>query len=156
MKKAVHHIGVYLVSWEALAVIIVLVFRYFWPEWLSKVFGLVGTDDLKFGHALLLLPAACIVPTYRMCDEILHPKEPGQKQVLNGWSGYSMLRARVFASLAFAVFGSAGWLAGVAAGMLGYIVTGPMVALAGLCVTLISTASVGWGRIRLRDALHGV
>jgi hypothetical protein len=156
MMKAIRFLGVIFFSFEALAVLVLVIARYYWPTWFAKAFALIGTGDLKFGHVLLLLPAACIVPTYKMCDEILNPKEAAHKQLLNKWPGYPMLRTRVFASLFLVVLGAGGWLSGIIAGAMGYVVTGPQVALCGLAVTLISTGSVGWGRFRLRDALHGV
>jgi len=155
MRRGLEHVGIYLISFEALAVAVALILRLLKPEWLVRIGGLLGQGDLKLGHTLLLLPIALVMATYKWADEIRNPKRKGSKAVLIAWPDYWRLKATTNGGLVYAALGAVGWIAGVSATFLGHVATGPAVALGSLSVAIISAISVAMARLTIKDVLAG-
>jgi hypothetical protein len=155
MKKVLEHVGIYLLSLEALVIASTVGARCWKPDWFAIGAGLLGKDDLKLGHALLLLPIGLVAATYKWSDEIRNPAKDESKKVLIDWPGYWRLKARTNAALVYTVLGTVGWIAGICATFLGHTATGPAVAMGSVLVALVSTATVAMARLTIKDILFG-
>jgi hypothetical protein len=155
MRKVPEFLLVYLASFEVLVVVLAIAMRFWKPEWFVVAASLLGKDDLKLGHALLLLPFGLVAATYKWSDEIRNPPKEEAKKLLIEWPGYWRLKARTNAALVYAVLGTGGWIAGIYATFQGHLATGPSVAIGSVVVALVSTASVAMARLTIKDILVG-
>lgn len=98
MRRILEILRIILVSYEMIALSIIILLSYYWPSWFESLGHQIrnNSDILKY---IPTIPLAFFAAAVQMSNKILKPKSDGSNKILYEWSDYWKLKFRALLSI---------------------------------------------------------